>query len=336
MSGTDTRLLRLRISRNILPRAGKRLLAGMAALVCLLAFLPVSPASAASYVKIEINGLTYLLSNHENFYNPQSIRIQADSLYKSLEPYPEIQTYVYLVNSSRTVDVKKDVSAVPKTYTKIQEYFTKSQTDYLRMNSLEDYASYFYTTDHHWNYCGSYVGYKQIVAMMFGEDEPVLEPVETVTFPIKFNGSMNQTLHQKNSQEDFTVYRFDYPEIKVELNGRPKPSYGNQQAYFDGNYPKAPLSNHYNNFYGGEFALVHLETDRTDRGNLLMFSNSMSDALDLLLASHFHHAWIVDPRHYERSLGKPFSMKTAVEEWQINQVLILGDGMYFEQPYHYR
>lgn len=321
------------MSLPALRRTGRRLLAGLAALAFLLVCIPAR--AGVSYRKIEINGLNYLLSNPDNFYQPGAVKTQADTLYRALKDHPEVQTYVYLINSSRTVDVEKDVAAVPQTYTDITESFTESKTDYLRMNSLEDYASFFYTTDHHWNYHGSYTGYRAIVAMLLGEDEPVLEPLETVTFPVKFNGSMNKSLKQTNSEEDFTVYRFEYPEMKVELNGHPKPKYGNQEAYFAGKISREPLANHYNNFYGGEFGLVHFETDRTDRGNLLVFSNSMSDALDMLLASHFHHTYFVDPRHYARSLGKNLVLKNAVEEWDISQVLILGDGMYFEQTYHY-
>ena len=62
----------------------------------------------------------------------------------------------------------------------------EEDTDYLRIGSLEEYGRYFYTTDHHWNYRGSYAGYCQIVRMLLGEDEPVIEPAETVTFPVKF------------------------------------------------------------------------------------------------------------------------------------------------------
>lgn len=319
---------------STLRRVGAHLATGIAAFVFLFLCLPDSCADVR-YQRIEIGGREYLLSNRRNFYQPGAVKFQADTLYKALTDVPEVRTFVYLVNSSRTVDVKNDVSAVPLVYTEIETDFDRSVTDYLRLNSLEDYAACFYTTDHHWNHHGSYLGYRQIVAMILGEDEPVLEPVESVTFPVKFNGSMNKTLNRRDSQEDFTVYRFEYPEMKIELNGNPRQKYGNQVAYFAGKYPRDPLSNHYNNFYGGEFGLVHFETDRTDRGDLLVYSNSMSDALDMLLASHFHHTYFVDPRHYQRAMGKPVCLKDAAEKWGVDYVLILGDGMYFQQKYHY-
>ena len=289
---------------------------------------------SGGYLTVKINGLTYLLSDAPYYDVPEAVATQARSLYRGLAEAPEVRSYVYLINSSRTVSMDR-IDEEPRIYKSILKYFDRSGTDYLRLQSLEDYARYYYTTDHHWNYQGSYAGYRQIVEMLLGAEEPVLEPVETVVFPVKFNGSMNKTMNRTDSQEDFTVYRFDYPEMKVEINGRRKAAFGNQEAYFAGKYSKMPLANHYSYFYGGEEGLVHFETDREDRGNLLVFSNSQSNALNMLLASHFHHTWIVDPRHYEADTGAKFSLSRAVREWDIGQVLILGDGLYFRQNYHY-
>ena len=312
----------------------KRILSALFALV--LAAGSVRGATAdMSYRSVEISGMQYLIEDPARFYAPGKIAHQAKTLYAALKDHPEVKTYVYLVNSSRTVDVLADVTAEPKMYGDIRSCFSESVTDYLRIGSLEEYGRYFYTTDHHWNYRGSYAGYCQIVRMLLGEDEPVIEPAETVTFPVKFNGSLNKNSHRNDSREDFTVYRFDYPEMKLEIDGKPKDRYGNQEAYFAGRYSKASYVNHYNSFYGGEAGLIHVETDRTDRGTLVLFSNSQSDALNLLLASHFHHTYIVDLRHYMGGTGR-CSLSSLVEKWNPGQVLILGDGLYFKLDYGYQ
>ena len=311
----------------------KRALSAFLALV--MAMSLVQAAADASYRSVEIGGMNYLIEDPSRYYAPKKIAHQAKTLYTALKDHPEIRTYVYLVNSSRTVDVLEDVSAEPKMYGDIRSCFSGSVTDYLRIGSLEEYGQYFYTTDHHWNYRGSYAGYCQIVHMLLGEDEPVLEPVETVTFPVNFNGSLNKNSHREDSKEAFTVYRFNYPEMKLEIDGKPKDRYGNQEAYFAGRYSKASYVNHYNSFYGGEAGLIHAETDRTDRGTLILFSNSQSDALNLLLASHFHHTYIVDLRHYMGGTGR-CSLSSLVEKWNPDQVLILGDGLYFKLDYGYQ
>ena len=311
----------------------KRILAGMLFFCCLAAVC--LPAGRGYAVFAEINGVRYHLFDPGKYYRPERVEKQAKILYSALAGYPEVSTYVYLVTTSSTVDVVNDISAVPAVYEVIREYFSKSATDYLRLESQEQYARYFYTTDHHWNHEGSYAGYCQMIRMMLGEEEPLLEPEETVTFPVKFNGSFNRKRGLKDSKEFFTVYRFDYPPMKTEINGYPKSSYGNQQAYLDGKYSRMVLANHYANFYGGDIAQLRLETERTDRDNLLVFSNSFSNAVAMLLASHFHNTWFIDLRYYTDSMKKNFSLVKAVKEWDIDRVLIIGDGEYFREKYYY-
>ena len=288
----------------------------------------------ASCDTITINGINYVLSSVENYKDIPMIENQAKNLYDALSDYPEVRTYVYLVNSSRTVDLNKDVSAVPDVYKAIEEYFSESTTDYLRLDSLEQYAEYFYSTDHHWNYQGSYAGYCQIVRMLLGEEEPVLQPLETVVFPVRFNGSMNSSQGSGSSAEQFTVYRFDYPDMTISVNGVRQASYGNQEIYFAGKYSKQPKFNHYSKFYGGDYGLIHFETERTDRGNLVLFSNSFSNAINLLLASHFHHLWVIDFRYFLPEQNNSFHLPEILAQGDV-QVLMLGDGLYFTQnnPY---
>ena len=312
-------------------RNGKRVLAGLLVMLCVVSWCA---AGTAAHNTVTINGLVYKLSNPKNYTDLQMVKVQAKNLYEALADHPEIPSYVYLINSSRTVNVREDVSAVPVVYEAIEENFTKSTTDYLRLDSLEQYAEYFYSTDHHWNHKGSYKGYCELVRMLLGEDEPVMEPVEEVTFPVMFNGSMNKNLKLQDSKEPFTVYRFEYPEMKIWINGLPKASIGSQEAYFAGKYSTNPLFNHYGKFYGGDNELVHIETDRTDRGNLIMFANSFSNAILPLLASHYHHLWMVDFRYFEPAMKKNINFTEILEEGNV-QILLLGDGAFFMQrnPY---
>ena len=287
----------------------------------------------ASGETITINGVKYMLSDVESFTDISMIEKQAQNLYKALSGFPKVKSYVYLVNSSRTVDLKKDVTAVPGIYPAIQKYFSKSTTEYLHLDSLEQYADFYYASDHHWNYRGSYTGYCDIIRINKKKKEPVLEPKETVTFPVKFNGSMNSR-GGDSSGDQFVVYRFDYPKMKIEVNGVRQASYGNQETYFAGKIMKQQKFNHYSKFYGGDYGLIHFETDRTDRGSLVLFSNSFSNAINLLLASHFHHLWVIDFRYFLPEQNKAFHLSDILAQKDV-KVLILGDGQYCTQnkPY---
>ena len=117
--------------------AVKRLLSALFALVLMSAAASAAFADA-SYRSVEIGGMTYLIEDPSRFYAPKVVAAQAESLYKALEDHPEVKTYVYLVNSSRTVDVLGDVAAEPKLYGQIRSSFSASTTDYLRIGSLEE------------------------------------------------------------------------------------------------------------------------------------------------------------------------------------------------------
>lgn len=282
-----------------------------------------------------LKGTDYYVMDYRAFTDPEATVKQAESFTSVMSQYPEVKTYVYFVTSFRSVDFDH-MAETPEMYTLIRENYPDSTTGYLKLDSVEDYCRLFYRTDHHWNYLGSYEGYKQIIGMLLGEDEPLLEPVETVTFPVYFNGSLFKEIGRKDSDEQFTVYRFDYPEMTIRINGVRKKNYGLQSSYFDGKYSSGAYANHYGQFYGGDVGLIEISTGDESKGNLLVIANSLSNAVDLLLASHYNNTYFVDLRHYSKDMGSLFSLSGYVKKWNISQVLMLGDGHFFTSGATYR
>lgn len=324
----------------------KRLLC---ALLALLIALPVFPGLATPdqegtvYKTVSrkqklysLADTDYLVEDYRIYFLPDKAITQAQSFNKVLSAFPKVETYVYLSTSSRSVDFD-DLSATPPLYSLIQEYYPNSKTDLLPLHSIEEYSSYYYKTDHHWNYRGSYKGYQQIIRMMLGEEEALLEPVETVEFPVHFNGSLNSLLKRNTSDENFTVYRFDYPEMTVRINGKKKTAYGKQAAYFSGKYSTRNLmANHYGEFYGGDQGLVQFTTGDESKENILVFAGSFSNAVNMLIASHFNNTYFVDMRHYKEDMGEKFNLTRSIKEWGISKVLLLGDGYFFKWGTTYR
>ena len=64
------------------------------------------------------------------------------------------EVYVYLVNSSRTIDLDHPEKE-PPLWPYLQECYPDCTLGCLTIDSVETYRSYFYRTDHHWNYRGS-------------------------------------------------------------------------------------------------------------------------------------------------------------------------------------
>ena len=237
--------------------------------------------------------------------------------------------YVYLVNSSRSLDFD-NLQREPYVWTLLRECYPDCELGCLEIDSIETYCDYFHKTDHHWNYRGAYQGYADVIRLLLGEDEPLMQPVETVTFPFMFNGSYNKDMERTDSDEAFTVYRFDYPDMKIQINGRQRKEYGRAELFFEGRMNDMPvLTNYYSEFYGGDTGLIVFSTGNEDRESVMIVSNSYSNAINKLVACHFNNTVVVDPRMYDSEADITVTQKELAQEYGVTKILLLGDAFFF-------
>ncbi len=321
----------------------KRLSAVLLLLLLLLQGIASAEDSSSVYRVVserrkiyDLAGSGWLVETWKLKYSPENTLKQAKSFNKVMSAFRSVKTYVYLISSGRTIDFD-NLPGDPPVWSIIRENYPNSTIDLLKVDSLETYQKYFYKTDHHWNYYASYLGYIDIIRMMLGDEEPLLEPVETVEFPVMFNGSYNRALNRKDSDQPFTVYRFDYPEMTIRINGKKKKEYGRQAAYFEGKYsPKKKMTNHYEEFYGGDEGMVEFCTERPEKENVIIFCNSFSNAVKKLIASHFNHTYFLDLRHYQDDMGEKCNLTKSIKAWKVTKVMLLGDGAFFSLGTTYR
>ena len=89
----------------------------------------------------------------------------------------------------------------------------------MEINNLEDIRKYFYRTDHHWNYEGSYRGYKEIVTAILGENEELIRPNELIELRSILDGSEARSLGGVYYfKEHFSAYDFSLKEHEIYLN----------------------------------------------------------------------------------------------------------------------
>ena len=283
----------------------------------------------------DLAGTGWLIEPWKIYFVPDAAITQAESFNKVTGAFKKLDTYVYLVDSSRSMNMD-DMKADSALWSLIREHYPQSTVGHLKPESVEDYCKYFYKTDHHWNYRGSYEGYKAIIRMMLGENEPLLEPAETVEFNVTFNGSYNKLLKRKNCDEQFTVYRFEYPSMTVRINGKVKKSYGMQESYFAGRINRQAFTNHYEGFYGGDEGLLELCTDDNSKENVIVFGNSFSNSIAMLIASHFNHSYFIDMRHYKDDMGQKLDLTASIKKWKISKIVLMGDPYFFKWGTTYR
>ena len=238
---------------------------------------------------------------------------------------PDIPVYLYLCETSATLDLSsKEIDPNSPFYLDLTSRLHLSAHDHLKFTDIETYFSCFTSTDHHWNYRGSYQAYLDIIHMIFGEDiEDYYIPTGTRVFPFVYNGSHAKSLKQPISTEPFTVYTFDgFPCYTCKINGK-KSTYGRYESYMNGHYSTYIYDAHYALFYGGDKAVITFTNESAaDAPDLLIIGNSFTNAVQTLLAKHYHTIVSIDPRHINQNT---FSLSEFVEEYGIDQILLLSD-----------
>ncbi|MCR4941138.1 MAG: hypothetical protein K5930_13715 [Treponemataceae bacterium] len=234
--------------------------------------------------------------------------------------YPK---YLYFINSSMSFDFRDPQKYDP--FSVIKENFSMDAYAQLEFNNFEEYKKLFYQTDHHWNYRGSYEGYKQCMRMLEGDDVELLQPKATHTYPTIYNGSLARDNAIKCSTELFTVYEFDIPPYKTYIDDE-EAVYGYRYLYeSDEDFPHNTYSNHYGMYYGDDHAKVVYVFDNPDAQSLLILATSYSNAVNELIASHYKETHILDFRHYRKKYGEAIDAQSYMEENKLDKLLIIGD-----------
>lgn len=228
--------------------------------------------------------------------------------------------YLYYIENDTDIDF------VSSEKTGVYEYLNEKLTDTnivlekFEADSFEEYKKMFYKTDHHWNYEGSYKGYKEVLDMLTSGETP-LKPKEIIKAEKVFAGSKARNSGTSSIyNEDFYGYYFELPEHKTYINGT-LATYGNEEGFLEN--PELDIS--YGLFYGDDYGEVCFDYNNPEKENILIIGNSYDNAIIEVLGSHFNKLYVVDNRHYDLQMNKIFDTDKYVKEKEISKVIIIGD-----------
>jgi len=211
------------------------------------------------------------------------------------------------------------------------QYFMENKPDGLMvesllLNSFEDHAEYFYNTDHHWNVHGMLLGYEKIYNML-AQNYPGITPMQQhdtiYTFPdIEFHGRWARAVfYQIKPGDIFEVPLLDLPPYMILDSDGNEITYNHKDEYLAGEYSRAPFADHYIEYNGKDVNfLEYIFNNGTDR-NLLIIGDSFTNAIEPLLASHYHHSYAVDIRHFPDYY---FSLSEFLSTHDVDDILVLG------------
>lgn len=248
-------------------------------------------------------------------------------VYDNIKKYNKINTendvYYYLIETYRTYDFEKDENIGDYVSVLQENLKGKYHLGFMENTGYDYHKKYFYKTDHHWNYEGSYKGFLDIVKM-FGIENPS-EPTGTFTSEEYFYGSHARTTKNYSYLEKFTIYTFDIPEHDVTINGIGGKKYNHYAEFMDHGYEYNRDLNFYAYVYGNDYGEIVFDFHQPDKPNLLIISNSYSNAINELVAQYFNKTYVVDMRHYEKYAKTEFKYSEYIKKNKIGKTLILGN-----------
>lgn len=254
---------------------------------------------------------------------PESLEIAAPrldhvigSFNRAIDNNPGTEFYLYYVESDLDIDFETGEKTGVYDYIKAVSAVPENNISRFAVDGFEDYRSSFYETDHHWNLRGSYAGYTDIYALL-GCSGDILAPLEEVNTGKLWHGTRAADIGFEGWDEPFIAYRFQFPEMRIMLNGVEAEDYGMQDVFLSGG--GGTIS--YAKFYGNLFREIVFDTGDETKENLLIVGDSYSNAILKLLASHFHKTVLIDCRMSPVTQEK---FTEYIEDYGIDKVLFLG------------
>jgi len=210
------------------------------------------------------------------------------------------------------------------------DYFVENKPkrlklDALRLSGFADHLKYYYRTDHHWNVYGVLQGYKQIYQLLADscpEISPMITTGQIYTFPdIPFLGRWARIINHNAKTEPFSVYLANLPPYRIYDRDGNEIDYNNKDEYLAGQYSTEKYADHYVDYYGADVDFLEYISENGSDRNLLIIGDSFTNAIEPLLASHYHHTYCVDIRKYP---DYNWSFSEFISQYDVDDVLILG------------
>lgn len=231
--------------------------------------------------------------------------------------------YLFFIETSESTDFN-DIQK-SRAFEYIKQQIPMDGYDRLSFNSFDEYKNYFYQTDHHWNFLGSYNGYTKIMRLLEGDGVELLRPSGRHTYHTFFNGSRSRDNLLGSSTEEFTVFKFNLPEYKTFVNDAER-TYGFRYQYVsDDDFPHKLYSNHYGLYYGDDRAKVVYDFNQPEKESILILGTSFTNAINELVASHYNQTHILDFRYYKEWYGERINAQKYMEKNHLTKLLLVGD-----------
>lgn len=276
------------------------------------------------YVKANYDGENLFYDKENNFYfllnnlssEELNSRIKTQiSFYNDIsDKYPNVNLYVYLplryevTNFSNLHNLNNYVN-------KFKNGLNKNiHVSMLESINIDEYLTYFYKTDHHYNSVGALKAYNDIVKMMNINNTKELSIVNVQS---PYYGSLARTALNKNVSDNLMDFDYQNDVKSNNLDNKFKPRNIVKKAN--------PFYDYYISYYNGQYDEVIYSSDVQNNRNLLIISDSLSWQVDYILAENFENTYVINLRYGKWKTDKLY-LKEYLAEHNITDILFLQEA----------
>lgn len=276
------------------------------------------------YVKANYDGENLFYDKENNFYfllnnlssEELNSRIKTQiSFYNDIsDKYPNVNLYVYLplryevTNFSNLHNLNNYVN-------KFKNGLNKNiHVSMLESINVDEYLTYFYKTDHHYNSVGALKAYNDIVKMMNINNTKELSIVNVQS---PYYGSLARTALNKNVSDNLMDFDYQNDVKSNNLDNKFKPRNIVKKAN--------PFYDYYISYYNGQYDEVIYSSDVQNNRNLLIISDSLSWQVDYILAENFENTYVINLRYGKWKTDKLY-LKEYLAEHNITDILFLQEA----------
>ncbi len=191
------------------------------------------------------------------------------------------------------------------------------------MPAAAQLACYF-RTDHHWTMEGSWKAYRFIHAALSADSPSLGSAIDCAALEdipaVKYQGSRAYMALYSGMFDTLQDGIFRIPDLMINIPPTSLHERSQLRAnYWNGIFSQIPYYGHYGAYFGEDHPLIQYENPgcAADR-NLLVVSDSMDNALEPLLASHYRRCFYVDVRSFAGDLD------VFIEQHGIDDLVFIG------------
>lgn len=242
--------------------------------------------------------------------------------------YPDIEFYLYRpiqAHETSLFDEVNETQSYGVYYNDLFKKYTQIPLAYLTIETIDDYKEMFYSSDHHWNYRGSYQGYVDIMTLM-GMEKDILEPESIFCNEgATFYGTFSTRTANVLGPDKYCIYDVNYADVKVYAGDTLVEDILNPKYYIEHaqEYASDPYLYHYNYSSCQYFPYIKMETGNKDKENILVIGDSYARSIAHYMASSFNESYFVNQTDYLNTTGHYFNYDEFLEEHHIDKVLFM-------------